>query len=99
MQVAVGADDAAAVGGRALPDRSVKRPPASSHDDLERGQVPQRDFRLGGDVDRALGDQHVRPEVPVRAGPPDRPGQREEPVEPARGPPSRRGSSRRTTRR
>ena len=30
----------------------------------------QREFRLAGDVDAALGEQHVGPEVPVRPGPP-----------------------------
>ena len=44
------------------------------------------DARVGrndGDVDRALGDEHVRPEVAVRPGPPAAARERQEVVEPA----------------
>ena len=53
------------------------------HDDVERGEVPDRHLGLAGDVDRALGQQHVAPEVAVGAGPPDRAGEVEEAVEAA----------------
>src|SRR5690625_1499696 len=47
-------------------------------EDRQRGGVPDRQFRLRGDVDRAFGDHHVRPEVPVGACAPHRAGQAEE---------------------
>jgi hypothetical protein len=82
----VGAHHAAAVG----PGLALQRgEPAAGlgDDDLQRGQVPQGHLGFGGDVAGALGDQHVRPEVPERAGPPHRPGQVEEVVQdPALGP-------------
>src|SRR4029453_11878816 len=45
-------------------------------------EVPDRHLGLRGDVDRALGEQAIAPEVAVRPGPPDRSGQVEEAVQP-----------------
>ena len=82
VQEAVGRQRApAARAGRA---GEVGEPAAGLPDDhVERGEVPQRDLGLAGDVDRALGQQAVAPEVAVGAGAPDRPGEVEEAVEQA----------------
>ena len=53
------------------------------HDHVEGGEVPDGDLGLAGDVDGALGHQHVAPEVAVGAGAPDRAGEVEEAVEAA----------------
>ncbi len=82
VQEAVGGDGAA--GRRAGTALQVGEPPARLLDDeRDRGQVVQRDLGLGGDVDRALGHQHVGPEVAVRPGPPGRGEQVEEGPQPA----------------
>ena len=47
----------------ATPPRSVKRPPASSTITGRRGEVPQPTPRVERDLDGALGDEHVLPEV------------------------------------
>src|SRR5690606_10586463 len=51
------------------------------HDDRGGGHVPERQLRLRAQVDRPLGDHHVRPEVAVRPGAPHLPGQVEEAVQ------------------
>jgi hypothetical protein len=64
--------------------RQIGEPaPGLAHDHVECREVPDGDLRLAGDVDGALGHEHVAPEVAVGAGAPDRPGQVEEAVEPA----------------
>src|SRR5580700_3768145 len=81
--MSVAADDAAAV-RRRYPVQTGEPAARLLDDDLQGRQVPERDVGLGRDVDRALRDQHVRPEVAEAAGPPDRLAQRQEPVQPAR---------------
>ena len=51
-------------------------------DDVERGHVVELELRLGGEVDGALRDEHVGPEVAVGPGAPAAPRQRHERVEP-----------------
>ena len=52
-----------------LPSRSVNRPPASVTM-IEHAAMSCSASSASGDVDSALGEQHVGPEVTVRAGPP-----------------------------
>ena len=82
MQQAVGGDGAAR--RRARPSRQVGEAPSCLlHDQGDGGQVVQRDLGLRGDVNRPLGDEHVGPEVAVRAGPPRLGEQVEEGTQPA----------------
>ena len=84
------------------PGRAVERGEHAAglaDDHVERGHVVELELRLGGEVDGALGEQHVGPEVAVRPGPPAAPGQRQERVEPVRARPSRRTRSRTARRR
>src|ERR1051325_3166136 len=62
VQQRVRRDGAAAVGARFAGE--VREASAGFvDDDLHRGDVPLRDLRLDGDLDRPLGHEHVRPEV------------------------------------
>src|SRR6266540_1290789 len=77
MEQSVAGDGAAAVGTRHAGE--VAEAAARLLDDhLDRRHVPQRDLRLGGHVDSALGDHHVRPEVAEAAPAPAAPLQFEE---------------------
>ena len=63
-----------------------------AHDHVDRGHVVQRQLRLGGQVDRPLGEQHVGPEVAEGPGAPAAPRERQEVVEAAAlVPPRQRG--------
>jgi hypothetical protein len=65
-----------AAAARPRPPAQIGEPSARlGHHDGDRREVVQRDLGLRGDVDSALGDEHVGPEVAVRAGPPAGPGQ------------------------
>jgi len=76
-------DDRAAAGGAV--DAVERGEPAAGldHDGHQRGHVVEREIGLGRHVDAALGEQHVRPEVPVGAAAPDLPLQVEERLEAA----------------
>src|ERR1019366_3371974 len=52
--------------------------PGLLHNDLQCGQIPERHIGFGGDVNRPLGNQDMRPEVPVGSRPPDSSGEAEE---------------------
>ena len=82
MQQPVGAHGAAAV-RRRLAGQVGKNSSGLLDDHLQRGEIPERDHGLGGNIHRAFGYQDVRPEIPVGAGPPDRSGQVQESVHPA----------------
>ena len=79
-------------------DRSVNRPPASSTIGCSAAMSHSDTSGSHDDVDRALGDQHVRPEVAEGAGAPDasrqRRGTRRAAVTPSRSATSRRGTRR-----
>src|ERR1700704_640227 len=51
-------------------------PAGLCHDRLDRGVVPQRELRVDGSIEGALGDEHVLPEI---AKTPGMPGQGLEP--------------------
>ena len=67
VQVAVGGQRVAAP--RAVGAVEGGEPAAGlAHDDVERGHVVDLELGLGGEVDGALGEQHVGPEVAVGRG-------------------------------
>jgi hypothetical protein len=79
-----------AVGGQGVAaERAVlagqRGEPATGLDDdrHQGGHVVDGQLRLGGDVDGALGQQHVGPEVAVAPGPPDLAGELQEGVQAA----------------
>src|SRR6266581_4523710 len=82
VQEAVGGHRAAAVWGR-LSREIGERATRLLDDHLQRRQVPQRDFGLGADVDSALSDKNMGPEVAVGAGAPDGTAELKKPREPA----------------
>jgi hypothetical protein len=57
--------------GPSVPSSEVNRPPGLAHDHVERRHVVELSSGSAGDVDGALGEQHVGPEVAVGAGAPD----------------------------
>ena len=63
------------------PSNVVRRPPASRMTGVERRDVPGLQVELAGEVDRALGEQHVRPEIPEGARAPHRAAQGDEGIE------------------
>ena len=97
VQRAVGRHGAA-TGRAAVSRQSVNRPPASSTMMASAARSYSVTSGSHGDVDGALGDEHVGPEVAVGPAAPHRPRQLEERFAAARCPPSRR-SWRRTARR
>ena len=60
------------------PSTRGEAPAGLAHDRHQGGHVVEVQLGLGRDVHGALGDQHVGPEVPVRAGAPERVGQLDE---------------------
>src|ERR1035437_1027208 len=62
MQEAVRGEDAAP-GGGAHALQVGEAATGLLDDDLQRGQVPEADLWLHGDIDTALGHQHVLPEI------------------------------------
>ena len=68
------------------------------HDDLEGGEIPQRDISFCGNVCGALRHEDVRPEVAVGASPPDLTAQAEQLRQLARPVPSWKGRKRRARR-
>ncbi len=88
VEVPVGGERVAAE--RAVGAVEGGEPAAGLGDDhVERRHVVELQLRLGRDVDRALGDEHVRPEVAVGPGAPAASRRREEVVAAGRAPPSR----------
>ena len=87
MLLAEGAVDIAAEPELELHDMAALEggePAAGLADDhVERGHVVELELGLGGDVDGALGEQHVGPEVAVGAGAPAAAGERHEVLEQA----------------
>ena len=69
--------------GRGCPGQVGEPAACLLENHLQRRDVPMRDLWLGGQVDRAFGDQQVAPEVAVRPGPPGPCGQVQEAVEAA----------------
>ena len=74
MEQAVRAEQPGSDGAGCAIDRG-RTAAGLAHDDVESSHVVQRQLRLDGDVDRALRDEHVRPEVAERARTPHGPQQ------------------------
>ena len=79
VQVAVGGERVAAPGA-VLAGQGGEHAARLAHDHVDGRHVVHLQLGLGGQVDGALGDEHVGPEVAVGPGPPDPPHQRDEVV-------------------